>query len=157
MEKREKYVVDNFNNAVIAGKRYGINPIFILCDGAIEGAWGTSNSAMNRRNMFGMTASGVTNEHWNGAKSESKNGNGLWFRVYETTQQSFLDFARQIKLKYSNAANQTTIEGFANALASSQYINPASGDDPAKYKSSLISAYKTIVDIAEKKKFPQQQ
>ncbi len=150
MDKKEDYIVKHIQFAVNAGKKYGINPLFILADGAIEGAWATSYSALHRNNNFGMTAYGKTNPYWKGTKSQSTSS-GLYFRVYATMQDSFYDFAYQIKNFYATVAAQTTIEGFADAISKSKYISKANGDNPEIYKKLLISIYNDIVAIAKKK------
>lgn len=41
---------------VAAGQKYGINPVFVMCLGILESAWGRSNFAQTRNNLFGYQA-----------------------------------------------------------------------------------------------------
>ena len=151
MIKQETFVTNYYQFAKNAGAKYHLNPYFILCVGAIEGGWGESYSVINRKNHFGIIASGKRNIYWSGAKSQSQTGNGLSFRIYKTHQDGFYDFARLIREHYPEVANATNPQDFANALSASKYISVANGDDPEIYRKGLVGTYNSIVAIAQKK------
>ena len=156
---RLKFFIKYYDIAKKAGSRFGISWIIILAQAGLEGAYGTSFGARNRKNHFGITAFGKQNEFWDGTKSQASTG--LWFRVYKTDQDSFYDFARLIKEKYTAAAavSEDHIK-YARAIAYSPYISEANGDNRPVYEKNIINnsefILKNIDAITEKKK-PEQQ
>lgn len=157
---RLKYFKENYLYALNAYKKFGIHWIVILAQGGVESGYGTSFGARNRKNHFGITAAGSTNEYWDGTKSQASTG--LWFRVYRTTQDSFYDFARLIKSKYTTAAALSDdYKKYAQAIAYSPYINEANGDNRPAYQANIINnsefILKNINQIAVEKKNPDQQ
>ena len=91
-----------------AGECFGINPVVILAQSAIETGWGESTLAKEYNNFFGITAYGRPNAFWKGKKTDlSENGGhvSLWFRTYESAEDSFMDFARLIHTGYPVAAS----------------------------------------------------
>ena len=137
-DKRSDYVVNYYGTAERVGKLFGINPIVILAQAAIESGWGTSTLARLHNNFFGVTAYGQTNEYWKGKKYISKSS-GLPFRSYPNASDGFSDFARLIKTKYSRAAQASqSITEYARLISSSPYINEKNGDNRAKYKELII-------------------
>lgn len=125
-----------------AGDKFGIDPIVILAQAAQESAWGDSYGAKQRRNFFGIIASGPVNEYWRGASNKST-ASGLNFRVYETAQDSFYDFARLISSKYqsvlevSNQGQDST--AYAHAIAYSPYISETNGDNRPIYEQNVAN------------------
>lgn len=143
-------------NAIKAGQQFGIRPEFILAQGSVEDAYGTSFAVKNRRNHFGITAAGSPNEYWDGSKFQSSVSK-LWFRVYKTDLDSFMDFGRLIAKKYPDAAKAKTADEYSKAISASSYISEKNGDDRSVYQSSIKSRailMKPILDeiIAEEKK-----
>jgi flagellar protein FlgJ len=149
-DKRADYVFTHYGTAERIGKIFGINPIVILAQAAIESGWGTSTLARLHNNYFGVTAYGKTNEYWKGKKYISKSS-GLPFRSYPTASDGFSDFARLISTKYSQAAKAShSITEYARLISSSPYINEKNGDNRAKYKELIIRNAIAITLIAKK-------
>lgn len=149
-DKRSDYVKKYYGLAEKVGKEFGMNPIAILAQAAIESGWGTSKLARENNNFFGFTAYGKTNSYWKGAKRVSSTS-GLPFRSYETAADGFRDFARLISEKYKAAFMASkNIAQYASLISSSPYINEKNGDNRAKYNQLIISNAKAILDIAKK-------
>lgn len=143
-DRIKNYVLNNYENAKQAGKKYGLNPVAILTQGSIESGWGTSHIAKEHKNYFGITAYGSTNEYWKGGKYISKSS-GLPFRSYARPQDSFMDYARLITSKYTTAAkNSFNIEAYAQAIAYSPYLSDKHGDNRPVYKTLIIKNAATI-------------
>lgn len=141
------YVRQYWPLAVIAGKRFELNPVTILAQAAQESGWGQSFSVSHRRNHFGMLAMGSTNDFWDGTKSQSTTS-GLWFRVYATSQDSFLDFARLISTKYPGPARVSfDTDAYAAAIAASAYIAEKNGDNREVYRRNVAQAARYIAGI----------
>lgn len=141
MSNKFQYVQDNWEYAYNAGRKYAINPVVILAQGAVESAWGASYGARVRKNYFGITAYGSPNEYWNGSKSASTVNPHLEFRVYRTPQDSFNDFARLIRSKYQNAAvSSYQVPMYAQIISNSSYINEGNGDNRTNYRNLIVSA-----------------
>jgi len=135
-----------------ASDKFGIAPEAILSQAAIEGGWGDSYGVMNRRNHFGITASGSPNSFWDGSYSISSSS-GLKFRVYKTEQDSFYDFARLIKEKYPDSAKlSSNIALYAKSIAQSPYISELNGDNRSKYESNLKDAAASMQSQIQKEK-----
>ncbi len=132
------YVNNNYATAETAGRKYNMNPVVILAQGAMESAWGTSYMAKNIFNFFGITASGKANEYWNGDFYVSKSS-GLKFRKYKSTLDCFYDFARLISSNYKAAfAVSFSIPDYAREISNSPYAE----QDPASraiYRKAVIS------------------
>src|ERR1041385_3117823 len=92
---KKNYVTSFYPVAKTAGAKFGLNPIVILAQGALESGWGTSYMAKNIHNFFGITASGKPNDFWKGENYISKSS-GLKFRKYANALDCFSDFARLI-------------------------------------------------------------
>lgn len=87
-----------------AGESFRINPIVILAQAVIESGWGQSDLAREHHNFFGITAYGKKNVWWKGEGIEL-GVHSLRFRVYDTPQDSFMDYARLIRHAYTPAAD----------------------------------------------------
>jgi flagellar protein FlgJ len=148
-EKHDTFVETYYPLAVQAGARFGMNPMIILAQAAVESGWGTS---------FGITAAGSPNEFWDGSFSVGQNQYALKFRNYRTAQDSFMDFARLISSKYGDAHRQSYAPAaYAQAIAYSPYIAEQNGDNREGYRTAVLSSWNRIVDIAKKKDLPPPQ
>jgi flagellar protein FlgJ len=152
---KEVFVDTYYPLAKKAGDAFGLNPEVILAQAAIESGWGSSYGARVRKNFFGITAAGSSNPYWDGSYSVSKNQYKLKFRVYQTEQDSFYDFARLITSKYKSAsAVSSDTTQYAQAIAYSPYISENNGDNREGYRKGIISAARSISELI-KKKYPQ--
>ena len=130
--------------ARMAGELYGMNPVVILAQAAIESGWGESTLAVKYHNFFGITGYGVTNAYWHGGKTDLGNG-GLLFRRYDTPEHSFLDFARLVFTAYPQAAAVSAYPAaYAQEIAYSRYISEVNGDNRAAYRKMLVSIARQI-------------
>lgn len=127
-----------------AAKKYGLGTISVLSQAAVESAWGTSYGARVRNNFHGIIAAGSPNQFWKGDKSQSSSS-GLWFRIYKTPLDGFMDHSRLISSKYPTATSVSndTLK-YAEAISKSPYISEKNGDDREGYKRGIIAAYKFI-------------
>lgn len=150
MTTAEKYIENYYPLALSASKKYGIDPVVILAQGAHESAWGTSRIATQAKNFFGITTGGKPNEYWKGDAYNATTG--LKFRVYANPVDSFMDFARLIKTGYSKAAAvSTNYEKYAEAISQSRYITELNGDNREVYKNSIIKFSSYISEYLKKK------
>ena len=158
MTKQESFIERCYPLAVKAGERFGMNPLTILAQGAFESDWGTSVGATQRKNFFGIIAAGSANDFWDGSYSVANNQYKLKFRTYKTEQDSFLDFARLIKEKYTQAyASSYDHNAYAQAIAYSPYISESNGDNRESYRKSVIRLYDTVKELVTKNRSPEQQ
>lgn len=149
-DKRADYVKRYFATAQKVGRAFGINPIVILAQAAIESGWGTSNLSVNHNNFFGVTAYGSVNAYWKGGKYISKSS-GLPFRTYDSVENGFSDFARLLVSKYNEAAKASqSVTEYARLISISPYINEKNGDNRSKYKELIIRNAIAISLIAKK-------
>ena len=88
-----------------AGESFRINPVVILAQAVIESGWGQSDLAREHHNFFGITAYGKKNVWWKGEGIEL-GVHSLRFRVYDTPQDSFMDYARLIRHAEVNGDNR---------------------------------------------------
>lgn len=141
--QKEEFIKQYLSPARKAGECFGINPVVILAQSAIETGWGESTLAKEHNNFFGITAFGRPNTFWKGPKTDlSENGGipSLWFRKYETPEDSFMDYARLIHTAYPVAASlSNTPSAFAKEIAYSKYISEVNGDNRAAYQRMLVS------------------
>jgi flagellar protein FlgJ len=152
LSKTEQYVVDNYPYAKKAGETFKMDPLVILAQGAHESAWGTSTLSKKYRNYFGITAGGKKNAYWDGSNVLGSKTYNLYFRVYKTPEDSFMDFARLIATNYAAAhAAAMNYKVYAEKIAASPYISEKNGDNRLVYKNAIISIYEIINQIAKKK------
>ena len=85
MSSQEAYCLKYWPLAADVGLRWGINPFTILAVGAQESGCGTSYSARNRRNYFGLR------------------GRGGWL-VFPTAAECFEYFGQLLARRYEAAA-----------------------------------------------------
>ncbi len=147
---KEEFVKTYYSLAEKAGKKYNLNPTVILAQAAHESGWGGSYAARVRKNFFGILAAGKPNEYWDGSKSPSQTNPHLVFRIYKTAQDSFMDFARLISVKYKSAASvsQDSTQ-YAKAIAYSPYISEKNGDNRPAYQKAVISNSNYIDSMSE--------
>jgi flagellar protein FlgJ len=146
--KGSLYVNTYYDDAKKAGDMFGLDPIIILAQGSFESDWGTSVMVKASNNFFGVTAAGKTNDYWNGAIYQSRAGNKLKFRSYNTPELSFKDFARLIKSKYKDAYSVSgNYKSYANKIANSPYISEQNGDNRENYMKAVISRYEKIKSL----------
>lgn len=149
-DKRLDYVKNYYSVAQRVGKSFGINPIVILAQAALESGWGTSNLSKNYNNFFGVTAYGAQNPYWKGTKYVSTSS-GLPFRTYAGPYEGFSDFARLLVSKYNEAARAShSVAEYARLISQSPYINEKNGDNRSKYRELIIANAKAIELIGKK-------
>lgn len=145
---KQDFINQYYSPAQKAGECFGINPIIILAQSAIETGWGESTLARVHNNFFGITAYGRPNDFWKGGKtdlSENSRHPTLWFRTYETADDSFMDFARLIHTAYPVAASLSYHpSAYAKEIAYSKYISEVNGDNRAAYQRMLVSICKSM-------------
>lgn len=144
--KQETFVSTFWQYAKLSGAKFGLNPIVILAQSAIESDWGTSPLAENHNNFFAITVG-----NWTGEKTQSS-ASGLWFRKYGTPKDSFFDFGRLISTKYKSAATvSNNVNAYATAISQSPYITEKNGDNRTTYKNGIIKNAAIIEKIAAEK------
>ena len=127
-----------------AGESFRINPVVILAQAGIESGWGQSDLAREHHNFFGITAYGKKNVWWKGEGIEL-GVHSLRFRVYDTPQDSFMDYARLIRSVYPFAADVSDDpKAFARKIAYSKYISEVNGDNRAAYQALLVKVCRKI-------------
>lgn len=149
---KETFTTTYYPMAQKAGARFGLNPEVILAQAAVESGWGSSYGARVRKNFFGITAAGAPNEFWDGSFSVGQNKYALKFRVYQSAQDSFYDFARLISSKYKSAlavSHDTT--AYAKAISQSAYIAEANGDNREGYRKAIVASAASIADVIKKR------
>ena len=65
---KQEFIKQYLFPAQKAGECFGINPIVILAQSAIETGWGESTLAKEHNNFFGITAYGRPNAFWKGKR-----------------------------------------------------------------------------------------
>jgi peptidoglycan hydrolase FlgJ len=146
--KKQDFVTQFYPIAKAAGDAYNVDVKVILAQGAHESAWGGAYAALNRRNYFGILATGAPNQYWDGKKSASRTNPKLVFRIYKTPLDSFMDFARLISSKYKAAASVSQDSAkYAKAIAYSPYISETNGDNRPAYEAAINSNVKFIETI----------
>ena len=134
--------------APVAGELYGLNPVVILAQSAIESGWGESTLATLYNNFFGLTGYGVANAYWHGGKTVPDKPDGLLFRRYDRPENSFLDFARLITTVYKQAAAVSHYPAaYAREIAYSRYISEVNGDNREAYCNMLERIARSLVPI----------
>lgn len=134
--------------ARMAGEMYGLNPVVILAQSAIETGWGESVLATVYNNFFGLAGYGVANAYWHGGKTNLDKPGGMMFRRYDSHESSFLDFARLISTVYKQAAAVSHYPvAYAREIAYSRYISEVNGDNREAYCKMLESIARSLVPI----------
>ena len=74
----------------------------------------------------------------------------LRFRVYDTPQDSFMDYARLIRHAYTPAADvSNNPQAFARSISYSRYISEVNGDNREAYRILLIKLCRQIEKIKD--------
>lgn len=144
----ETFIYKHYKYARRAGERYGINPAFLLAQ-AYKETGGDSYGLRVRKNVGSLVAAGKPNRYWNGASDYSEASDRL-FRVYETLQNGWYDYARLLKEKYGmdTAGNITE---YANRIAYSPYIVDSDGRE--NYRVGIISIYRRLKPLIPAQKY----
>lgn len=143
------YVRKYWPLAKAAGLKYNLNPVAILAQRVQESGWTPSVSVIKRKNGFGLTATphSKPTPHWKG-KSTKSPANGLLFRVYDTHQDNFNDFAWIIRNKYPSAAAVShDIEAYIKTITAGKYANKKV-DDLQAYEHHVQGFAYAISNIA---------
>ncbi len=144
---QQNFVHTYYPQAEIAAKQFGLNPLVIMAQAALESGWGTSYMAKNIFNFFGITAGGNPNTFWDGQSYTSKSS-GLKFRKYKNAADGFADHARLISSKYkSSAALSNDVNAYAKSISLSPYISEANGDNREHYRIGIEKNAATISKI----------
>jgi len=146
---KEIFVKEYYPMAKAAGEKFGINPVVILAQCAIESGWASSNLTKLGNNLFGICAYGRSNNnpYWTGDKIRLNEG-GLSFRRYNNREDSFMDFGRLIQTGYPNAAGVSHyVSAYAQEIAYSRYISEVNGDNRMQYKKLIIQIAASIQKI----------
>ena len=99
--------------------------------------------------FFGITAYGKKNVRWKGEGIEL-GVHSLRFRVYDTPQDSFMDYARLIRHAYTPAADvSNNPQAFARSISYSRYISEVNGDNREAYRILLIKLCRQIEKIKD--------
>jgi flagellum-specific peptidoglycan hydrolase FlgJ len=155
MTKQEKFVVDYYPVAKLAGGYFIMDPLIILAQSAHETGWGTSILARSHNNFFGITAGGKKNAYWDGKIYQAQNQYALKFRSYKSPRDSFLDFGRLIGTMpaYRKAYRYAKTDplAYAREISLSPYISEANGDNREQYRRAIELHYTTIKNIVQKK------
>lgn len=149
--RKEEFVKAFLPLALKAEKEFSLNPVVILAQAAIESGWGLSILSRDYHNFFGITAYGRPNKYWKGEMTDMEGLSYLFFRRYETDEDSFLDFARLITTSYKLAASvsyQPT--AYAKEIAYSRYISEVNGDDRVEYRNLLVVISQSIEETIRK-------
>lgn len=110
---------------------------------------GTERLAREHHNFFGITAYGKKNVWWKGEGIEL-GVHSLRFRVYDTPQDSFMDYARLIRHAYTPAADvSNNPQAFARSISYSRYISEVNGDNREAYRILLIKLCRQIEKIKD--------
>ena len=146
---KQKFIKLYHSPAQKAGGCFGINPVVILAQSAIETGWGESTLAKEYNNFFGITAYGRSNAFWKGVKTNLSGDDSskvsLWYRSYDSPADSFMDFTRLIHTAYPVAASLSDHPAaYAKEIAYSKYISEVNGDNRAAYQRMLVSICKSI-------------
>ncbi|MCD7937812.1 MAG: glucosaminidase domain-containing protein [Tannerellaceae bacterium] len=124
--------------------RFGLNPVVILAQAALESGWGQSKLATEYHNFFGICGYGRPNEFWSGMSVELGKDSPA-FRRYREPLQSFMDYGRLITTAYKTAAGMSYHpEAFAKEIAYSKYISEVNGDNREAYRSTLARICKQL-------------
>lgn len=148
---KQNFITTYYPLARKAGELFGMNPVILLAQSAIETGWGESTLCREYNNFFGITAYGRPNDYWHGGSTDLSvlEGNpSLLFRRYLFPEDSFLDFARLIHSAYPVAATLTFHPAaYAKEIAYSKYISEVNGDNRAAYQRMLVSISRSISQL----------
>ncbi len=120
--------------ATAAGEKYGIYPVVLVAHAALESGWGTSILSRYYHNYAGLYSYGPPpSPYWDG-KSIRLGPDPLLFRVYETTEQCFMDYAHLLRSAYPAAADKSHRPGaFAREIAFKTTLSEVYAGNPEAY------------------------
>ena len=75
--KKQDFIKQYLPLAQKAGVQFGMNPVIILAQSAIETGWGESTLCKEHNNFFGITAYGHPNPFWKGDRTDLSAVTGL--------------------------------------------------------------------------------
>lgn len=154
---KRSYISAHLSDAQAAGERFGVNPLVILAQAALESGWGSSRLAREANNHFGITGYGASNAFWHGGRISANYKRGdLLFRRYDCARNSFLDFGRLLSGSYPRAAAMSRFPAdYAKEIAYSPYISEQNGDNREQYRQTLVRLCQEIEPLyASLKKEP---
>ena len=93
---KEIFVQSYYPQVKEAGIKYGINPVVLLAQIAIETGWGESVLCKEHFNFGGLTSFGKPSEFWPGTKVQLCE-KGLTYRSYPDARSGILDMARLLR------------------------------------------------------------
>ncbi len=139
--------------AVRAARRYGHNPTYMLAQSVAERGYKGSTLSDTYNNFFGIISTGKTDygkfKYWKG-RSITLGSRGLSFRVYDSLQDSFYDYALLLDQdRYRSVIKNGTPEEFAQSIAYSSYIAEVNGDNREVYKRNILNAIAKISAISK--------
>ena len=135
---KEIFVQSYYPQVKEAGVKYGINPVVLLAQIAIETGWGESVLCKEHFNFGGLTGFGKPSEFWPGTKVQLCE-KGLTYRSYPDARSGILDMARLLRSSYAPACNVSNVPAaYAQEIAYSRYISEVNGDNRQNYKRMLI-------------------
>jgi peptidoglycan hydrolase FlgJ len=141
---KEIFVQSYYPQVKEAGIKYGINPVVLLAQIAIETGWGESVLCKEHFNFGGLTGFGKPSEFWPGTKVQLCE-KGLTYRSYPDARSGILDMARLLRSSYASACNVSNVPAaYAQEIAYSRYISEVNGDNRDNYKQLLVKLSATL-------------
>lgn len=129
MSAQETFCLKFWPLAADVGMRYGINPATILAVGAQESGSGTSYSARNRRNYFGLR------------------GRKGW-KVFATDAACFEFFGQLLARKYEAATLVSgNIDAFTKRMATTRYVS-GSPSEKALWGRNVVAYWRRFIILA---------
>jgi hypothetical protein len=129
MSAQETFCLKFWPLAADVGLRYGINPATILAVGAQESGAGTSYSARNRHNYFGLR------------------GRAGW-KVFATDAECFEYFGQLLARKYEAAALVSgNVGAFVQRMASTRYVS-GSASEKAQWGRNVVAYWRRFATLA---------
>jgi flagellar protein FlgJ len=121
LEKAKAFARAVWPGLTQAAAALGVPPVGLLAQAALETRWGTSTQG---NNLFGIKASPGQPSSWQ--PTHEMQGGVLVptvasFRAYGSAADSIADYVREIRSVFPQAANQTSVAGFAGALQAGGY------------------------------------
>ena len=144
---KQEFIKQYLFPAQKAGECFGINPIVILAQSAIETGWGESTLAKEHHNFFGITATDVQT-----LSGKAQRPIFLKQRPYllmvphlRISGRQFYGLRPSDHTAYPVAASLSPHpSAYAKEIAYSKYISEVNGDNRAAYQRMLVSICRTI-------------
>lgn len=129
MSKQESFFLKFWPLAADVGLRWGVNPNAILAVGAQESGCGTSFSARNRRNYFGL------------------GGPGKW-KVFATDAECFEFFGKLMARRYEPAALVSgNPDAFVKRMASTRYVSGGAAEK-SQWGRNVVAYWRRVATLA---------